>query len=59
MLSEKKGFPKFPKYKPTDDDAYLDFTMKVLEWQDKVAEKLQKRLENAEKQMKSWRKGGE
>ena len=37
-------FKKFPNYVPKDDDAYLDFTMKALDWQEDTKQKLEERL---------------
>ena len=41
------AFKKFPDYIPKDDDAYLDFTMKALDWQEDTKQKLQKRYEDS------------
>jgi len=40
-------FKKFPDYLPKDDNAYLDFTMKALDWQEDTKQKLQKRYEDS------------
>ena len=39
-------FKKFPDYLPKDDNAYLDFTMKALDWQEDTKQKLQNRIDS-------------
>ena len=53
-------FNKFPDYVPKDDDAYLDFTMKALDWQEYMKQKLEELFEakptlrNSETKWLAW-----
>ena len=49
-MTSKMAFKKFPDYIPRNDDAYLDFTMKALDWQEDTKQKLKKHFQSKPKQ---------